>query len=426
MAGNTRSIALIDDPAEFYSLTQMFEFFCEAHGFRTAVIHRDQQLDYIALNGYANRIAHALLALQRQSGHRLTERSAIGICLERSHHSVAAMLGILKAGFCVLPLNPAYSAASLASLLPDGHNGELHILTVSATLANQQQWFKHPDLKIIPHCLDLEFARRQSIDNPQLVSNGASDRWIASADSGTTGCPTGIHVDSIGINKLIRAFDATWVCDNTQYLLHTSDIWSTRTFTECLLPLCSGAGVVVQPEVVSELSDNFLDIIQQSNTTFLQIDSSHWNKLATTLLESQQLLPACVETVIIRHDLKRDVGNNKLSAQTEDPRRVTSSATRIDHVFGLEEASLYTLVKSCVEADGKRRAGHNLIGKPLPESCVRVLNESGDEVAPGEPGVLYIANSNSPGRAPQSERLVNTGILARKILTGEFEIVTIG
>lgn len=79
-----------------------------------------------------------------------------------------------------------------------------------------------------------------------------------------------------------------------------------------------------------------------------------------------------------------------------------------------------------MEADGKRRAGHNLIGKPLPESCVRVLNESGDEVAPGEPGVLYIANSNSPGRAPQSERLVNTGILARKILTGEFEIVTIG
>src|SRR5690349_23782663 len=78
-----------------------------------AVSCGSRQLAYAELNQQANQLAHYLKTLGA-----LPEARA-AICLERSLHTVVALLGVLKAGSAYVPLDPAYPPDRLAYMLSD-------------------------------------------------------------------------------------------------------------------------------------------------------------------------------------------------------------------------------------------------------------------------------------------------------------------
>ena len=72
-----------------------------------------QTLSYQALDRLSDSIAQRLI--QRGVGHG----SIVGLHTGRSLESIAAILGILKAGACYLPLDPAYPEARLKLMVED-------------------------------------------------------------------------------------------------------------------------------------------------------------------------------------------------------------------------------------------------------------------------------------------------------------------
>ena len=72
-----------------------------------------QCLTYHELNARANRLAHHL----REQG--VGPEVRVGVCVERSPRTLIALLGILKAGGCYVPLDVAYPQAQLAFILED-------------------------------------------------------------------------------------------------------------------------------------------------------------------------------------------------------------------------------------------------------------------------------------------------------------------
>ena len=81
---------------------QLFEEQVERTPDAVAVVFEDKQLTYGELNRQANQIAHHLQKLG------VGPEVLVGICVERSLHMIAGLMGILKAGGAYVPLDPSW------------------------------------------------------------------------------------------------------------------------------------------------------------------------------------------------------------------------------------------------------------------------------------------------------------------------------
>jgi amino acid adenylation domain-containing protein len=80
---------------------------------RIAVMGRKHTFTYDALNRYSNRIARAILALERE------REGVIGLLLEKDGPLMAALLGVLKSGKIYVSLDPTQPGARALKMLED-------------------------------------------------------------------------------------------------------------------------------------------------------------------------------------------------------------------------------------------------------------------------------------------------------------------
>ncbi|MFI0982037.1 amino acid adenylation domain-containing protein [Streptomyces sp. NPDC021093] len=78
-----------------------------------AVVGADATLRYAELDRLANRLAHHLRGLG------VASETPVGICLERGAWTVVALLAVLKAGGCYVPVDPAQPQDRMAMILAD-------------------------------------------------------------------------------------------------------------------------------------------------------------------------------------------------------------------------------------------------------------------------------------------------------------------
>src|SRR5439155_23405267 len=78
-----------------------------------AVVFEEKHLTYRELSERADELALELQALG------VGPEVRVGICVERSLAMLIGLLGILKAGGCYVPLDPAYPRERLAFMLQD-------------------------------------------------------------------------------------------------------------------------------------------------------------------------------------------------------------------------------------------------------------------------------------------------------------------
>ena len=67
-----------------------------------ALVFADDELTYAELNARANRLAHLLIAKG------VGPDVPVGVCIERSHEMVIAVLAVHKAGGAYIPMDPSY------------------------------------------------------------------------------------------------------------------------------------------------------------------------------------------------------------------------------------------------------------------------------------------------------------------------------
>ena len=93
-----------------------------------SVTFNNQSLTYGQLNVLANQLAHYLIDQGIQPG------DTVGICLERNHDLVTAILAILKAGAAYVPLDPAYPPERLALII---ENTAMPVILIHSHLADK-------------------------------------------------------------------------------------------------------------------------------------------------------------------------------------------------------------------------------------------------------------------------------------------------
>jgi non-ribosomal peptide synthetase component F len=157
-----------------------------------AVVYRDQQLTYSALNARANQLARYLQSVG------VGPEVLVGIYMERSLEILVGLLGILKAGGAYLPLDPSSPAQRLALMLDDACAPV--VLTQWSLASGLQQ----SDRRVI--CLDVESEAIDAQSTSDInVEVNADNLAYAIYTSGSTGGPKGVMIEQSSVLNLSAA-----------------------------------------------------------------------------------------------------------------------------------------------------------------------------------------------------------------------------
>ena len=383
---------------------------------KTALIFQDHRLTYSDLNRRANTLAHGLIGQGVKRGDRVMVWHA------KSVETCIAIYAILKAGSAFVIVNPTTKSEKLLSLIKDCTPAALITDEQHLRQVQQSLWTLAPELQVIlfgerpgasTNVTSYSQILAHSIETPPPVRGIDRDLAALIYTSGSTGVPKGVMSAH---HNIIAAASAI-----TQYLENTAD---DRIIN--VLPLAFDYGlyqllmaVLIGGTLVLERSFAFpyeiLDLMRCERVT-------GFPGVPTVFAMLLQLEPEQLNLPDLRY-----VTNTGAALPVSHIRRlqeILGSRVRIYSMYGQTECKR-TLYLPPAELD--RRPGS--VGIPIPNEEVFVVDDSGNEVPPGEIGELIVRGANVmlgywgfaeesarvfvPGPLP-GERILHSGDLFRR------------
>ena len=355
-----------------------------------ALVFEQQQLTYQALNQRANQLAHCLQDLGIQPD------TLVGICVERSLDMVVGILGILKAGGAYVPLDPTNPPDRLAYIVHDAH---VKVLVTQSKLLNTV-----PDCEQVV-CLDRDRARinQYSQDNPDSEVRSHHLAYVIYT-SGSTGQPKGVRVTH---QNVVRLFTET----ESWYHFSAADTWSLFhsyafdfSVWELWGALLYGGRVVVIPHGISRDVEAFYQLLVTEQVTVLnQTPSAFYPLIQVDAARTAQAHDP--ETLALRLII---FGGEALDIPRLQPwfDRHGDQSPRLVNMYGITETTVHVTYRPLTQADIDTT--ESVIGQPIPDLQLYLLDQYQQPVPPGVRGEIYIGGSG-----------VTPGYLHRPELTAE-------
>ncbi|MYU07858.1 amino acid adenylation domain-containing protein [Streptomyces sp. SID8366] len=392
------------------------EVFAE-HAARTpdaiAVTDGALTLSYGELDHRANQLAHRLRGLG------VGPDTLVGLCAPRSAELLVGLLGILKAGGAYLPLDPDNPPERLRHIIGDA--GLRHVVGTTAT---RPLWEA-----AAPHAVDLTADADRLAELPGTApDSGVTPDHLAYViyTSGSTGRPKGTLVPHRNITRLFSA-TAHWFGfgpDDVWTLFHS--IAFDFSVWELWGALLHGGRLVVVPYETSRSPEEFHRLLCDQAVTVLNQTPSAFHQLDR--VDAQRSDELALRYVVFGGEAL-DVG--ALSGWFD---RHGDATPRLVNMYGITETTVHVTYRPLTARDAAQGRG-SVIGVPIPDLRLHLLDRHGNPVPRGAAGELYVAGAglargylNRPElteerfpTAPSGERLYRTGDLARLRSDGELE-----
>ncbi|MET3183915.1 UNVERIFIED_ORG: amino acid adenylation domain-containing protein [Variovorax guangxiensis] len=346
-----------------------------------ALIDGDAQSSYAALNERANRLAHRLIREGVKAG------TIVAVAIEPAADRVAGLLGVLKAGGTYLPLDPSHPAQRLAQLLED--SGAAVLLSTGRHAAELP-----PGVASV--MLDEAELRNEASADPDVALHDNHLAYVIYT-SGTTGRPKGVGVPHGALSMHIQSM--AQVCGmraedrSLQFALPHVD----AAVEQCLLPLASGAALVVQQQWCSLASE--LDaLLQRHRVSVVDLPPAY----ARQLMQGQAPFAHSVRLALF--------GGEAWTGEDLALIRRVLRPEQIVNAYGPTEAVITPTAwrgTAHDEMQGKAQ-GYVPIGRPVGHRTAHVLDAGMQPVPPGVPGELYLGGEG-----------LARGYLGRAALTAE-------
>jgi amino acid adenylation domain-containing protein len=350
------------------SIPKRFEQQVETHPQRIAVKSQRHTVCYAALNHWANRVAHALLAAMGPAP------APIALLLERDAPHVAAILGTLKAGKIYVPLAAAYPPARNQLILDDSQ--ARWMITDQANLARAEQLAG--DAVSILNIDRLEAGFDDG--NPRL--DIATDAYAyVLYTSGSTGRPKGIVETHRNVLHNIMNFT------NDQYINSEDRITGLNSFA------FSGS-----------LKDIYGSLLNGAALYPLEIEHVGFQGLAQWLREEEISVFSSVSTAF-RHLASSLTGREsfpKLRVIRIGSEEVTAKDIALFKasfspgcvlVNGYGATETGTIRMYAIDHETPASGSAVPIGYPVEGLEVRLLNDEGEVVGPGEVGQIAVRSA---------------------------------
>ena len=406
---------------------QLFEEQVERTPHNVAVVFENNSLTYQQLNTRANQLAHYLQELG------VKPDTLVGICVERSLEMIVGILGILKAGGAYVPLDPEYPQERLSFILEDA---QVKVLVTQAKLVESI-----PEHQAQLICLDTEWEKiAQNIpSNPESGVKPDNLTYIIYT-SGSTGKPKGVLVNHSNVVRLFAATDS-W------YHFNSEDVWTLFhsyafdfSVWEIWGALLYGGRLVIVPYLVTRSPEAFYQLLCQEKVTIL-------NQTPTAFRQLIQAEQATDNDLRLRLVI---FGGEALEINSLQPwfDRHGDQCPQLVNMYGITETTVHVTYRPLSMSDLDSTA--SVIGRPIPDLQIYLLDKYLQPVPVGVPGEMYVGgagvtrgylkrpeltterfipspfeNSNpqppTPNPQPLTPKLYKTGDLARYLPNGELE-----
>jgi amino acid adenylation domain-containing protein len=343
---------------------QLFEQQAALRPGAPALLFEDQALTFSEINRRANQLARHLLR------RGLEPEARVGVMLPRTPDALVALLAIFKAGGCYLPLDPEYPPERLAFMLDDA--------AVSLLITEESLRVHLPEQATPVITLDDEQLAEQSIEN---VENEVRPEQLAYIiyTSGSTGRPKGVSVEHRQLLHTLQSAQEVLKLTEADCLPSIASFSFDISLLELLCaPLAGGRCLLVSTHGVLEATV-----------------TARVLKQATVLHAVPGLMRRFVsvarETAASGRQLRLVlVGGEAVAPELLAEMQDVWSSADVRVLYGPTEATII-----CAGYDVSREGAidHQMIGRPLPNTVLRILDQAGKLVPIGVDGEICIGGA---------------------------------
>ncbi len=402
-----------------YCLHEVFSQQAALHPHQTALIFEQESLTYEQLNERANRLAHHLIHLG------VKPESRVGLWVNRSLEMVVAILAVLKAGGAYVPFDPDYPLERVVYMLEDS---QVSVLLTQVEF--EKQLPPHQAQIVLIDRDEADFAGEKPTD-PEVSVHPDNAAYIIYT-SGSTGKPKGVVATHRNVLRLMLATEK-W------FQFNEKDIWTlfhSYAFDFSVWEMWGafffGGRLIIVPYLVSRSAEDFYNLLCESKVTVLNQTPSAFRQL----MQAEEVI--CRESELnLRYVI---FGGEALDVACLEPwfDRHDEDFPLLVNMYGITETTVHVTYRPIRWRDVKKRQS-NLIGEPIPDLSLYLLDRYGQPVPVGVVGEIYVGGAGvtrgylnrpqltaermipNPANPQGKDRIYRTGDLGRYLRNGEIE-----
>jgi amino acid adenylation domain-containing protein len=328
-----------------------------------AVHCEGMRLSYGELDVWSNRIARTLNA------RGIGAETRVGLCLTRSVGLVAALVGVLRSGAAFVPLDPAYPAERLRTMMDDVQLS--CVLGDAATFASCGPLFAGREI------IDIN-ALESSPDNPLDVPIHPEQLAYVIYTSGSTGRPKGVAISHVALSRHLDDFINTYGIDAADIQLQSSTINFDVALHEMLPALMQGGQVEMRGPQLWDIQTTSRHL-KDGRVTFARIPTAYWQQWLRTPPPLDDL--ASLRQITVGGE---GLPGDALAQWRDGP----LARIRLDNLYGPTETTVACMYRETCAADTAQAIVS--IGEPYGSRRVYVMDRHGNEAPVGALGELCI------------------------------------
>jgi amino acid adenylation domain-containing protein len=335
---------------------------------RTAVEFGDESLTYQELDSLSDRLAGSLSARGVQPG------EVIGLSFHRGIDMVVAVLGILKTGAAYLPIDADHPAPRVNHIV---EHSQVRCVVADPKLAGG---FAQPGVTVVAYERGAVLDDAAPDWTPASVAADAPAYVIYT--SGTTGKPHGVVVRHGNVDRLFRE-TAGW------FGFSPDDIWTVFhsiafdfSVWELWGALLHGGKAVVVPVATARTPERFYELVVDKGVTVLSQTPTAFRAFDAVDARCGAGL-ALRQVVLGGETLDKDVAATWLARRGD-------TGPRLVNMYGITETTVHVTYRP-LTLDLLAASEYSPIGVPIPDLTLRLLDDSGQQVGPGEVGEIHVS-----------------------------------
>ncbi|HSE17007.1 MAG TPA: amino acid adenylation domain-containing protein [Pyrinomonadaceae bacterium] len=344
------------------SIHQLLEDQARQSPERIAVKFLQQSISFSELNASANRLAHHLISKGAQPEARVV------LFLERSIDMISSLWAVWKSGAALVPLDVTQPRARLKVMLDQANP--------SLIVTHRELVPSLPDTEAAVIALDEETVAGEisqcSAENSHRAVHSNNLAYLIFT-SGSTGLPKAAMVEHHSVVNLLQALnDAVYEGQKGSVTLNGSLAFDGSI--KQVIQLAAGHTLVIVPDQIRVDGKALIDFLREEELDVLETTPSQLNLLLDAgLLDGSGFTPS-----------KILVGGEAIDRRLWQ--QINDAPIKFFNLYGPTEC---TVDATTVEVSNYRTTP--VIGKPLPNVRLYVLDSTLSPVPIGVPGVLFIA-----------------------------------
>lgn len=342
---------------------------------KTAILFEGRRFTYAEFNGRVNRLANALLELGLRKGDR------VAVLLGNCSEIVEVLMACGKSGLVAVPVNFRFVAREIEYVLNQSGAsvlivGEEFIPRVEAGKGSFETVERYIAVASGPVAGMVDYERllaMSSAAEPGVVVH-ESDPWYIGYTSGTTGFPKGAVLSHRA--RVLPALYAAveYGLDDTDVDLMTMPLFHSNGITFTFLGLLLGNTVFIMRNFDAAA---VLAAVDEHKLTYASLVPTMYSMMLALPQETRAKYDLTSMRVLIS-------SSSPLLTKTKEDILRFFPSSELNEFYGSSEGGIVTNLKPRDQMRKTRCVGPAMFGVQ-----VKLLDEDGREVAPGEVGELY-------------------------------------